>query len=84
VDGVGEIDQAEVDATIASTESAVLRNFIRGMQPPLRDIVSWKQPKSFEAAFALAQKKETILVDLSQPEPLVLKHLHSLPRCKRR
>jgi hypothetical protein len=51
---------------------AVLRNFIQGLIPPLRDIVSWKQPKTFEAAFTLAQKKETILADLAQPEPLVV------------
>jgi hypothetical protein len=70
--GADEVDQSKADATIASTESVVLRNFIRGLQPSLRDIVSWKQPKTFEAVFALAQKKETILADLSQLEPLVV------------
>jgi hypothetical protein len=39
---------------------------------PLQAIVSWKQPRSFETAFALAHKKETILADLSQPGPVVL------------
>jgi hypothetical protein len=57
VEGAVEEDQAEANATKASIDSAVLRSFIRGLLPHLRDIVSWKQPKTFEVAFALAQKK---------------------------
>jgi hypothetical protein len=68
-DGVAELDQAELDVTLASIDSTVLKNFIQGLATLLWDIVSWKQPQSFEAAFALAHKNETILADLSQPGP---------------
>jgi hypothetical protein len=43
-DGVAELDRAELDATLACIDSAVLRNFIQGLAAPLQDIVSWKQP----------------------------------------
>jgi hypothetical protein len=66
VDGVTEIDQAEMNATLVSIYSIILRNVIRGLIIVLRDIISWKQPKTFEVAFALAQKKETIMTDLEQ------------------
>ena len=53
VDGVTKVDPTKTNASIANIDSAVLRNFIRGLLPSLRDIVAWKQPKTLEVAFTI-------------------------------
>lgn len=61
-------EEDRTSASISSIDALALRSFIGGLKPAVQEIVAWKEPSTFEAALALAQKKEANLVSISQPQ----------------
>jgi len=53
---------------MCSVDALVLRSFISGLKPLIQEIVSWKEPTTFEVALMLAQKKELNLNSIIQPQ----------------
>ena len=61
-------DPAAVAATLSNIEALVLRSFIGALCPKIQEIVAWKQPTTFKAAFEWAQRKKENLNNIS-PSP---------------
>jgi hypothetical protein len=58
-------DPATAAATLSNIEALVLRSFVGALRPEIQEIVAWKQPTTFEAAFEWAQRKEENLNNIS-------------------
>ena len=58
--------------TVASIDALVLRTFVRGLIPSIQEIVSWKEPETLEAAVAWAQRKESNLANMAQPDTIIV------------
>jgi len=67
-DVLNSSEEDRTSASISSIDALALRSFIGGLKPAIQEIVAWKEPGTFEAALALAQKKEANLVSISQPQ----------------
>jgi hypothetical protein len=63
-------DPATAAATLSNIEALVLRSFVGALRPEIQEIVAWKQPTTFEAAFEWAQRKKKT----STTYPLHLSH----------
>ena len=71
-DGSTNLTPTSSAITVASIDALVLRTFIRGLIPPIQEIVSWKEPETLEAAISWAQRKESNLADMAQPDTITV------------
>jgi hypothetical protein len=73
-------DSAVATATLTNIETLVLRSFVGALRPEIQEIVAWKQPTTFEAAFEWAQRKEENLNDITPlAESLIASCINNTP-----